>query len=109
MQFNRKGNKVSPQVSQHSPAQHQMARSPNHGASPSNHELDPSSTIQKESKHAANPFSIDNAFVVDHTQLENKDRNYLYSAPTTTKQHSRNSPSNQKMRETSGLKGERMK
>ena len=105
----RKGNKVSLQVSQHSPTQHQMARSLNLVASPSNHKLDSSGTIQKESKHAANPFSIDNAFVANHTQLENKDRNYLYSAPTVTKQHSRNSPSNQKMRGTSGLKGERMK
>lgn len=105
----RKGNKVSLQVSQHSPTQHQMARSLNLVASPSNHKLDSSGTIQKESKHTTNPFSIDNAFVANHTQLENKDRNYLYSAPTATKQHSRNSPSNQKMRGTSGLKGERMK
>ncbi|KAL0017229.1 hypothetical protein SO802_004298 [Lithocarpus litseifolius] len=45
----------------------------------------------------------------DRTQLENKDRNYFYSAQTLTKQHSRNSRSNQKLRGTLSLKGEILK
>ena len=108
-QASRKGNKFSPQVSQHSPAQHQKVRSPNHVASPSTHELDPLGPLQKKSKHVASLFSTDNAFVANRTQLENKDRNYFYSAQTSTKHHSRNSRSNQKLRGASSLKGERLK
>jgi len=66
-QSSRKGNKVSPQVSKQISAQHQKARSLYHAASPSTHELDPSGAIQKESKHATSPFSIDNAFMANRT------------------------------------------